>query len=295
MSSDGGSFFFQFDRGGGEGGPNHHTGANMPPKSAKRSRPSNASAGVKKPRTTKRSANPGRGRVTRARPMRSLAADYRSINEYRFMRETVPITVPFNVIPAGNSFKSIGYLKFDNLQFNQLVQSTQDFGNLFARYKVDRIETYLTPMFDRIPAITGGTVDPLPSPALTITRLNTKYLDEEFAISADADDQLAVLAQFQSKTVSQYAKPGSMKLITDNPGVEMQGVIDSTGATHNYRAAAPWLNISLEADVPFKHNSLIFAERTDGAGIDEDFNQPTTQSFKYRVVHRVYFRCSQVS
>lgn len=266
----------------------------MPATRTKRGRASNASAGVKKPRTKKRWAV-GKGRTSNARPMRSLAANYRSVNEYRFMRETLPETRAFDVIPAGNSFPSIGYLKFENLQFNQLVQSTADFGNLFARYKVDRIETILTPMFTQIPAITGGTVNPAPSPALTITRVNTKWLDEEFAISADADDQLAQLAQFQSKTVTQYAQPKPMTIITDNPGVEMQGVIDSTGATHNYRAAAPWLNISLEADVPFKHNSLIFAEQTDGIGIDVGFNQPSERSFSYRVVHRVYFRCSQVS
>lgn len=240
----------------------------------------------KRARPTRRRANFRRGRTSRARPMRSLKTNYRANNVYRFCRETLPQTLSFSIIPAGASFPAMGYMNFDNLQFNQLVQSTQDFGNLFARYKVDKIVTYLTPMVQETGNVSTGW-NPQLSPGLRVTRINTKWLDESFAISADADDQLAVLAQFQSKSVSNYASTKSLSLVTINPGVAKKGVVDSTGAELDTRAPCPWLNASLEGNVPLKHNSLIFAERTDGTALDHNY--------KYRVVHKVYFRCAQVS
>lgn len=243
-------------------------------------------ATAKRAKSTRRRASFRRGRISGARPMRSLKTNYRANNVYRFSRETLPETRSFTIIPAGTSFAAMGYMKFDNLQFNQLVQSTADFGNLFARYKVDKIVTYLTPMVQETANVSTGW-NPQLSPGLRITRINTKWLDESFAISADADDQLAVLAQFQSKTVSNYASHRTLKIETNNPGVASKGVLDATGAELDVRAPMPWLNASLEGNVPMKHNSLIFAERTDGTALDVNY--------KYRVVHKVYFRCAQVS
>ena len=228
-----------------------------------------------------------RKRNARARPMRALKTNYRANNVYRFCRETMPQTLSFSLIPAGTSFPAMGYLNFDNLQFNQLVEATSDFGNLFARYKVDKIVTYLTPMFQTMNSDNASTARYDFSANLKITRINTKYLNEDFATSANADDQLRVLAQFQSKTVSQYASKRSLKLETKNPGVRRKGVLDSTGTEIDVRAPCPWLNASLETNVPLSHNSLIFAERVDGGGLNVHW--------KYRVVHKVYFRCSQVS
>ncbi len=250
----------------------------------RKSTSSNATA--KRAKSTKRRSSFRRGRTSSARPMRSLKTNYRSTNVYRFSRETIPQTLSFSLIPAGTSFPVMGYLNFDNLQFNQLSQATNDFGNLFARYKIDKIETFLTPMFQET-AATNNNIGYSTGPGLRITRINTKWLDEAFAISADADDQLAVLAQFQSKSVSNYASHRSLKITTINPGVATKGVVDSTGAELDTRAPCPWLNASLEGNVPLKHNSLIFAERTDGLAMDA--------SWKYRVVHKLYFRCSQVS
>ena len=219
--------------------------------------------------------------------MRSLKTNYRSNNVYRFCRETLPLTLSFSLIPAGASFPAMGYLNFDNLQFNQLVEATQDFGNLFARYKVDRIVTYLTPLFQETISDNSSTARYDFSPNLKITRINTKYLNEDFATSANADDQLRVLAQFQSKSVSQYSSKKSLKIETKNPGVRRKGVLDSTGTEIDVRAPCPWLNASIETNIPLSHNSLIFAERIDGGGLNANW--------KYRVVHKVYFRCSQVS
>ncbi len=195
-----------------------------------------------------------RRRISRARPMRSLKTNYRANNVYRFCRETLPQTMSFSLIPAGVSFPAMGYLNFDNLQFNQLVEATQDFGKLFARYKVDKIVTYLTPLFQETNSDNAATARYDYSPNLKITRINTKYLNENFAVSADADAQLRVLAQFQSKSVSQYASKKSMKIETTNPGVRQKGVLDSTGTEIDVRAPCPWLNACLETNVPSSHN-----------------------------------------
>ncbi len=227
-----------------------------------------------------------RRRVSRARPMRSLKTNYRSTNVYRFTRETLPLTLSFNLIPAGTSFPAMGYLKFDNLQFNQLVNSTAEFGALFARYKVDKIVTSLTPMFQTTNSDNAATARYDYSSGLRITRINTKYLNEDFQIQSDADDQLRELAQFQTKSVTNYASPRSLTITTLNPGVRTKGVLDSTGAEIDTRAPCPWLNATSETNVPLSHNSVVFAERTDGGGLNANW--------KYRVVHKLFFRCSQV-
>lgn len=196
----------------------------------------------------------------------------------------MPSTLSFTVIPAGTSFPAMGYLNFDNLQFNQLVQAQTEFSALFARYKVDKIVTILTPMVDSVvqPGATGISY----TAALRVTRVNTKWLNEPFAIQANADLQLAELAQLQSKSVSNYASSKSLIMTTINPGVSKRGVVNSTGNEIDVRGPCPWLNITTDSNIPLQHNSMLFAERTDGGALDA--------SWKYRVVHKVYFRTAQV-
>ena len=244
-------------------------------------------AGARSNSAKRRRATIRRRRISRARPMRSLKTNYRATNVYRFCRETLPQTLSFSLIPAGSSFPAMGYLNFDNLQFNQLPEATSDFGNLFARYKVDKIVTYLTPLFQEAESNNASTARYDYSPNLKITRVNTKYLNEDFAVSANADDQLLQLAQFQSKSVTQYASKRSLKLETKRPGVRKKGILDSTGTEIDTRAPMPWLNASIETNVPLSHNSIIFAERIDGGGLNANW--------KYRVTHKIWFRCSQVS
>ncbi len=224
-----------------------------------------------------------RAKVLRSKPMKSLS--YRTIKTYSFVRETLPLVLPFTIIPAGTSFSAMGYLNFDNLQFNQLINGVLDFGNLFARYKVDKIVTILTPMIQETANASTGW-NPQLSPGLRITRINTRWLNEPFAVAADADDQLRELAQIQSKKVSPYASKRSLKLITRNPSVSERSVLDTTNTEIDVNRPMPWLNIANQSDVPLKHNSLIFAERTDGTNLDVNY--------RYRVVHKIYFRCSQV-
>ncbi len=210
---------------------------------------------------------------------------YRRPLTYSFVRESMPDTISFSIIPAGGGFPAIGYMNFDNLQFNQLVQSVPEFGALFARYKVDRIETILTPMVNETVNTSTGW-NPQLSSGLRITRVNTKWLNEPFNIQANSNAQLEELAQIQAKTVRPYASHHSMKLITKFPRVSQRGVVDATNTEIDVNKPMPWLNIANQADVPLKHNSLIFAVKTDGNDLDVNY--------KYRRVHKIYFRVAQV-
>jgi len=218
--------------------------------------------------------------------MRSLKTNYRATNVYRFVRETLPETKSFTLIDKGSNYPKIGYLNFDDLTFEALAKSVDDFGSLFARYKVDKIVTMLTPVFQEV--VQQGQTDSTYaySPSLRITRVNTKWFDDAWSPAADSDDQLQELAQIQSKTVSNYASHRNLNIVTVNPGVSRKGVLDASGAEINFRGPMPWLNCTSEAEVPMKHNSLIIAERTDGEDLTVDW--------KYRIVHKVYFRCAQV-
>ena len=205
-----------------------------------------------------KSARPMR-KTTRkgARPMRSLPGSYKSMNTHRFVRETMPETRSFTIIPAGTAFQPIGKLTFDNLSFNLLVNGVSDFGNLFARYKVDKIETILTPMFSEVTETYSAGANYSLSPALRITRINTKWFNGPLDFGATSDEVLSELAQIQSKSVTAYASRRSLKLITYNPGVYHKGVEDNTNTELVTRGPAPWMNISAQSDVPLKHNSAI--------------------------------------
>ena len=218
-------------------------------------------------------------RIGSARPLRALRTNYRAINTYRFMRETIPSTASFTMIAAGPGFPQMGYMSFENLQFNQLPGNT-DFSNLFARYKVDLIVTTLVPLYQVATQVNHQS-------QLEITKVNTKYLNGDFPIAANADLQLSELAQLQCKTKTLYAQDKPIKLITKHPGVLARSVIDSVGNEVDARGTCPWLALNTTSmAIPFKHNAIIFGARVDGQGLTTDW--------KYRVTHKVYFRCSQV-
>lgn len=207
--------------------------------------------------------------------------NYRSLNTYSFVRETMPETTSFTIIPNGTDHAAMGYLMFSTLKFADLVNAATEFGSIFARYKVSMIKTILTPLFTENPS----GFSPY-SPSLRITRINTKWLNVPFIVGANADMQLAQLAQFQTKSVKPYASRRSLIITTRWPGVSEQAVVDNLSAEIETRKPMPWLNITSQSNVPLKHNSIIFAERTDGQALDANW--------KYRVVHKIYFRCAQV-
>ncbi len=195
------------------------------------------------------------------------------------MRETIPSTASFTMIAAGPGFPQMGYMSFENLQFNQLPGNVE-FTTLFARYKVDKIITTLVPLYQETTQVNHQA-------QLELTKVNTKWMNSDFPIQANADLQLAGLAQLQSKTKTLYASKRPITLVTTNPGVEGRSVVDSGGNEVDARRSCPWLALSgpnAAIDVPFKHNALIFAARVDGQGLDA--------TYKFRVTHKVIFRCS---
>lgn len=230
---------------------------------------------------------PARRRIRRARPMKALGTNYRSINAYRYVRETLPNVVTFQIIPQGTgTYADMGYMSFENLQFNQLPGSS-DFVNLYARYKVDKIVTTLTPMFQEV--VSNNTQALTFTQQLELTKVNTKWMNGDFPIATTSQNQLSELAQLQAKSKCLYASKKPITLVTTNPGVEGRSVVDSGGNEVDARRSCPWLALSgphAALDVPFKHNALIFAARVDGT--------PVTSDWKFRVTHKVYFRCSQV-
>lgn len=257
----------------------------MPPKrTGRRHYPGKKAATAKRGRQTRRT----RSRTSAARPMRALSNNYRALNVYRFFRETLPQTVTFNLIPQGaGSYPAMGYMNFDNLQMNQLPGIVDDMAKLFARYKVDKIVTKLTPLWEEQVVQQGivagaGLTD---GPQLEITRVNTKYMIVDFPIATSAQDQLTELAQLQSKSVSKYSRRKPLTLITMNPGTTASTVVDAGGSEVESRGASPWLSWGT-TNVPLKHNSIIFGRRIDGG--------PLTNEWKYSVTHQIFFRCSQV-
>lgn len=234
-----------------------------------------------KKRNYKRKPYKKKGQVTKARPNYKLKLNYKSINTYRFMRETLPTTSSFTIIPAGPSFSAMGYMSFENLQFGQLPGSA-DFQNLYARYKVDKIVTCLAPLYDTTTQVNHQA-------QLEITRVNTKWMIGDFPILANTDLQLTELAQLQSKSKSLYAHKNCLYVTTLFPGVVGNSVVNSAGNEVDARRSAPWLSLSgphQAIDVPFKHNAIIFAMRVDGGAMDA--------TYKYRITHKIFFRCSQV-
>jgi len=224
-----------------------------------------------------------RRRTGKARPMRSLKTNYRSQNVYRFCRETLPEATTFSIIPtaAGTATPAMGYLTFENLQFGQLAKPAE-FEGLFARYKVDKIQTTLIPMFDNMPA----NPNVASSVNLEITRVNSKWISGAFPIQTISSlKQMEALAQFQAKSKSLYASRRPLVITTMNPGVAEKTVIDSTGTEIQTRGPMPWLPLA-QHTVPLKHNSVLFASRVDGTDMDV--------SWKYRVTHKIWFRCAQV-
>lgn len=216
--------------------------------------------------------------------MRSLKTNYRALNVYRFVRETLPQTATFSLIAQGTgSYPAMGYMNFDNLQVNQLPGITDDCAKLFARYKVDKIVTKLTPMWEETINLTTNSTTI--SPELEITRVNTKYMIVDFPIQASASAQLTELAQLQAKSVGKYSRRTPLTLTTVNPGTSAKTVVDAGGTEIQSRMGAPWLSFA-NTNVPLKHNSILFARCLDGAAL--------TDQWKYSVTHKIYFRCSQV-
>lgn len=262
------------------GGQGHATTYNMPKRShggVIKLTPKRARYGPRRPVVRRR-------RIGKARPMRGLKTNYRALNVYRFVRETMPTTTSFTIISQGvGSYADMGYMSFENLQMNQLPGQSDDFKNLFARYKVDKIVTTLVPLWEETPNDAARAVNS--SPELEITKVNTKYMIGDFPIQSTAESQLNELAQLQCKTVTKYSSKRPLVLTTMNPGTKNATVVDATGTEIDSRGPCPWLSWNT-TNVQFKHNAIVFGRRVDGGAVDANW--------KYQVRHKIFFRCSQV-
>lgn len=261
----------------------HYSYRNMPKRTYSGNDPKPKRTRYRSKRSVKR-----RGRMSRARPMRSLATNYRALNVYRFVRETLPQTATFQLIPQGaGTYPAMGYMNFDNLQMSQLPGMGDDIAKLFARYKVDKIVTKLTPLWEEQVVQQGivagaGLTD---GPQLEITRVNTKFMIVDFPIQTTSEAQLKELAQLQAKSVGKYSRKTPLLLTTFGPGTKAKTVVDAGGTEVDSRGASPWLSFGT-TNIPLKHNSILFARRIDGG--------PLTAEWKYSVTHQIFFRCSQV-
>ena len=263
------------------GGQGHSNIYNMPKRTANviKLKPKRARYGPSSRRPPSR-----RRRNASARPMHSLKTNYRSLNVYRFVRETLPQTVTFNLIPQGpGSYPAMGYMSFENLQMNQLPGIGADMVNLFARYKVDKIVTKLTPIWQETINLTTNSTSI--SPELEVTRVNTKYMIGDFPIKPTTVEMLTELAQLQGKSVSKYSSKKPLYITTLYPGTAQKAVVDASGTEVDSRGGMPWLSWNT-TNIPIKHNAILFARRVDGAEL--------TDQWKYTMTHKVYFRCSQV-
>ena len=250
-------------------------------------------------RTTRRPTKYARARKSYARPMSAMRANYRSMpNQYRFVRESIPIVLDLGVDPGAqnvpflrsvsSTMKEINFKTFTmqgktigSVYHPGLSDFTTDFAQLYQRYKVDKIEFILRPMWHYT---NSHNID------LLVTRISSKYQNQDLTGGTEAQIKRAI-AQTQLKSQSGYSDKRPLKVVTTNPRVYSQQVLANPTPTAGHELTTmkqPWLNTVDQSTVEFASNCLVFLERRDG----EAFTQG---AYKYEVKARVTFRCCQVS
>lgn len=220
-------------------------------------------------------------------------------NTYRFIRETRPVNVDIGNpaypgvthIAGTGAIPNIAVFAFPNFAINQLAGGFTQFSELFANYKIDKIETYFIPQWS---SQMQQPVNPMPAvwsntgyiPNLMVTRVNTKYLVNGITLSATAEAQRDELAQIQKKSRSLYGTKKWMKITTLNPRV-FDEIEDGAGGQNLVSKKSPWLPAVQAADQEYVMNDIFFADRLDGT----DF---AAGIYNYRMYHRVHFRTSFV-
>lgn len=218
-------------------------------------------------------------------------------NTYSFIRETRPTTIDLGATGNGvtllagtGAIPDISIFEFPNFSIDQLP-GFSEFSNLFANYKIDKIETILIPMWDQtiqqaINPQTGVWSNTGYIPNLVLTRVNTKYLTNGYATAANAETQRDQLAQLQKKTRSMYGNKKWLKINTIKPRVKME-IEDGAGGQNTVPLNSPWLPSVQAADQEYIMNDLMFADKIDGTSFSAGL-------YKYRMYHRVHFRTSFV-
>ncbi len=253
-------------------------------------------AGTK--RGTKKRSKAGTKRATKSTRKttvnKSLSTSYRGTpNTYSFIRETRPTYVDVGTIGNGvtliegtGTIPNIARFDFGGFEINQ-VPAWTDFSSLFANYKIDRIDTFLIPMWQSTDNPNGVGSGPLQLPNLMITRVNTKFLPGGLASQATAEAQRDQLAQIVKKSRSLYGSRKWLKVSTTNPRVQTL-VEDGAGGTNIVAKNTPWLPTVDASDQQYVMNDSFFVDTLNG----EDIDGP--EIYMYRMYHRVHFRCSFV-
>jgi len=231
--------------------------------------------------------------------MRALSLGYRGPpNQYRFIRETRPITVDIGdaastgvtLIPGTGAIPNTSVYEFGNFSVDQLPGFTE-FAALFAQYKVDKIETIMIPQWSEtiqpaIQPLVGPWLGSGSVPNLMLTRINVKYLTNGYTLPSTAEANRDKLAQVMKKSRSLYGSKKWLKVNTWHPMVDME-IEDGVGGQNAVQTPQPWLPTATAADQRFQMNDLFFADRLDGT----DF---AVGLYRYRMYHRVHFRCGFV-
>lgn len=235
-----------------------------------------------------------KSKSSKAKARKSLSTGYKGApNQYRFIRETRPDVVDMGVngsgitlIPGTGAIPNTSVLNLANFQINQLAGGFAEFGNLFANYKIDKIETILIPQWQNTVNPDGAGSGTTQIPNLMITRINSKFLVNGYTLPGTAEANRDKLAQVQKKTRSLYGNRKWLRLITNHPLV-FQDINDGAGGVNLTTKAQPWLPTATAADQEFSMNDIIFADTLSGIDLP-------TGVYKYRFYHRVHFRCSFV-
>ncbi len=221
----------------------------------------------------------------KARPQLSLG--YKGVpNTYRFVRETLPEIIDLR--SEATTGGQVAVLNTSNFQMNQLINFQNEFGPLFESYKIDKIVTELRPMWNTT-AVDADATATVATPAMLVTRVNTKW--NSTPISLPATDALIrqFLAQIQKKSESTYSQRRPLRITTTNPRTfKLTLEEDSTTGTPAVSTEpAPWLNCETENNIKFAHNALVFFQKMDQSSIQGGV-------YQYRLVHKVHFRVSNV-
>lgn len=225
-----------------------------------------------------------RRRAGKARPMKSLRSTYKGIpNQYRFKRQEVSSVIDLRTYATFGG--TVAVLDIDNFKMNILANFVNDFGPLFASYKLDKLVFTLKPLW-QISAVDVQGTGTIANPELTVTRVNTKYLTQPLNLGATDAAIRSSLAQLQMKTESSYSGKRNLYLVTKYPRM-FDKVEDQTTATAMTTVPARWLSISQNSDIEFPLNQVVVFQKRDHSAIQGGV-------YQYEISTTAYFRCSQV-
>lgn len=248
---------------------------------------------IKRSAIRRKTSTKGKGyfrkRYAITRPRKYLATNYRTINSYRFVRETLPQQIAPTIISGTGTQANIGYFQFSDI-FMSSLPNWSEFKNLFARFKVSCIVSTLIPMAMETTSISDQSNTELALSAnAKITRVNTKFLAKDFQVKDTAEEQLKELAQIQAKSVSLYTRKKPLTLVSKKPGQYIITLEDpddqDSGITT--RASGKWQNTGDGEALKFAHNNILFLEKLDGSDMSGNFG-------RYYITHKIYFSVSQV-